>query len=1077
MSTTVECWLYSEGDATRSTDSRITAGGVAYYLAAPTRFRAAMAAWGGMQGAGYTLSYSATTRRVTISHAAAHTLDMSAGTARLLGFTGAPYGAATSHTGEVVPAGIAECVAIDVYPREDGARIDLRSYRHARSLATTSGNAQVFSCEIVLRESDLGLVIPDGSFAAGYLLAGKLRIERGDAAAYTASNPDGYLDGHVVAIESITQSRATGEFIILRILLAVDTTSTAPAAAAGTLLFDTVRYGWQVIWAVMIEGIPTIFTEHATGFALPSGWTAEVAALVLDDSAVLGSQVDRARGLGVGLAANFKLLSSASVDAYMRAPPLGTILDAAVTAAEVGAISVVDTTGWPAAGDLYVGLERVGYTGQTAPPGATFTGLTRGKGGVAYAHRVGSVSSQVTSLPYWWIGRDVQIWAIPCDPGGLPSSADGALLTDAEMVWRGRIDGGPTRASDGWDFSAISLDRILDRELLARLSGKIVDAVPRYTIEPIDTWPCYIDVEQGGAIVASALLLIKPWGALTAGVCYSAAELRAAFVIAWAAAVTAAGAGAWLGAIKSAWAYWKIALIGNAAWVGSAKIRISWKLDQQSNIWWPDATAAGEALVKIASQGMDAGVYEIKSVDEMYALTVAVEISDGSVADLSAPGLIVVEGGIYRFWDLATSGSTAYLGHVTTLGNNWLDKAQREAINKPGLSVEIRYEASAQSLGLLAAELIESSGTAALRGTYDVLGRGQGYGIPDDCVDEASLLGVPAALVGLGVTADVAATSCADLACSGLALARAAIVARRQPASALDPRYVRLRLVPTDTTASDYLLSISTADLLGIDSDALTLEERLEVPTVLKVERTAAGSDTPDKILATDLAAADVLGSIEQAHTVPATSIDALRVLVQDAAALLFASERFTAAIKIRVGPWVDAHVGDAVHLDLMHPLLWDYLLGTPGYVGNGRVVGRTLHPRTLVCELTIIIGGALRGSCLSIASEVSASAAGTVDVPLTHLAHWSQALALAGGQVKALHYRPGAAENSAANWTHVTLAVAVAGICRLSVADWAGEAVSVALATTLTLPLSADGEITEYQQGFAHDSDGTRWI
>lgn len=167
----------------------------------------------------YTCTYDATTQRVTLatSNAVSFKPVMDGNLASWLGFTQSIVGNATSWEGASAPAAIAELLAVTVEPAEDAARVDLAEYRHGRSLATVWGNHQVHRVQLTFsRDTTLAQI------EAGYLTAGRVRIwQAGDATAYSATNPDGFIDGYVIAADDPTEDGDIGELWTLNMLIGV----------------------------------------------------------------------------------------------------------------------------------------------------------------------------------------------------------------------------------------------------------------------------------------------------------------------------------------------------------------------------------------------------------------------------------------------------------------------------------------------------------------------------------------------------------------------------------------------------------------------------------------------------------------------------------------------------------------------------------------------------------------------------------------------------------------------------------------------------------------------------------------
>ena len=112
--------------------------------------------------------------------------------------------------------------------------------------------------------------------------------------------------------------------------------------------------------------------------------------------------------------------------------------------ATVTTIGVRSTAAFAASGVAHIGRERITYTGVTAAPSATLTGVTRGTAGTkARTHKVtqGQAPPRVyqgDALPFT-LGRRVTLWALRVTSAG--------TVTDPTLIYDGRIGPG-TRMSD-----------------------------------------------------------------------------------------------------------------------------------------------------------------------------------------------------------------------------------------------------------------------------------------------------------------------------------------------------------------------------------------------------------------------------------------------------------------------------------------------------------------------------------------------------------------------------------------------------------------------------------------------------
>tara|TARA_R110002126_G_scaffold137_7_gene828 strand:+ start:597 stop:1328 length:732 start_codon:yes stop_codon:yes gene_type:complete len=231
-------YAYSEGptygvaaplvvNSTLAIVEQLTPGTTTYVRPlAPELFDAQLATWAaglsamaGAPAGTYAVTYDATTQRVTIAttNAVAFAPVMIGNLAAWLGFTQTLTGFGLTWTGASAPAALAELLGVTIEPAEDSARVDLTSYRHGRSIAIAWGNHQTHRVRLTFSRSTTLAQIK-----AGYLTAGRVRIwQFGDATAYSAINPGGYVDGYVIAADDPAESGDIGELWTLDLVVGV----------------------------------------------------------------------------------------------------------------------------------------------------------------------------------------------------------------------------------------------------------------------------------------------------------------------------------------------------------------------------------------------------------------------------------------------------------------------------------------------------------------------------------------------------------------------------------------------------------------------------------------------------------------------------------------------------------------------------------------------------------------------------------------------------------------------------------------------------------------------------------------
>jgi len=852
-------------------------------------------------------------------------------------------------------------------------------------------------------------------------------------------------------------------------------------------IWDATRYGFSPVYWVQIAGVPVVLAERETGLALPSGYTSEDASLVIDDSAAIGAeQIDRERGTSVSLSFGFRLLDTATVRAWLRAPSKQMFLAADLTATGT-ALTVDDTTGWSNGETAYIGMEAV--TLGTVASGTSVTGCTRGTlGTYKSAHKVGTTGQIVTDLPRYWRGRDVILWASPCDQSGFVTGD--TLAADARMVWRGRIEEGPSREINGFSFDAVSLDRIPDRGLSAIAAGKIVSTSAKVAVSKGYAIKCEITAYKTSGTVWSYILIVHPFKNDATGDLLTHSEIMERIITEWAVAVTDAGAGAAIGALSwfayphgapTAGAYKaRLAIVADATIVG---FEIFLYLDGQpstvSVIEKPKTWATGGDLDlgwSTSSNPLQPG----QAKEPAVPVAITVEVNDGDASAIAAPGRVRIRTGsatrTLAYKAVSTSGGLAYLTGCVPVDGSAYYPTKPELENA---DAEILFTDSG-ALPVMMLRCLMSSGTGERSATYDTLAQAQGYGLHEDLIRADSFTNASAPIGSLKADVAHADRSFADLFGGACGLFRKAVVVKTDADDSYD---LKLHLVDTSSFGAGYSTTIADTDLLSDAGDPIKSIKRAHSPNVITVLRPyGGGKDGEDRFLYVDGPGVDSAGRDEVEYVILATDRGALYDVASPAAVSHLAADQTVQAAELRVGPWVVAEQGDVVWLELTHPAVWTWSTspGSAGYSGAARVVGRTIDPKTTAVTLAVLLDASVQVATLCPAAAVvsydHATAPTTIDVPLKYLKHFTDALADAGGNVWVLHYHAGSAET--VSQRHQISAAAESGsVCRLTVvATSGGHTLSVANKSTLTLPTTSGGDITTWQARFAHVDDGTSW-
>lgn len=867
--------------------------------------------------------------------------------------------------------------------------------------------------------------------------------------------------------------------------------------------WDAVRYGWGVVYWLTIEGIPVVFTERGLGLPLPSGFDSEDGSLVIDDSSEIGSEVDRRRGVSAGLSLGFRLLDTAAVRDFIRKPSHTAELSLDATAI-ANIIRVESTAGWPAAGRFWLGHELISYTGTTA---TTFTGCARGVAGLAYKHSTVSIGNVATDRPRWWRGRLVTLYATPIDPAGIPSGV--TLATDAVEVWRGKVSDGPIRGGSWWDFQADALERILDRPLAAKISGVVVPASTVYLASP--QAGVAIDVQAfsaAGALLFTYQFNFKPFASVAANTYFSGEEMRERISTAWAAAVTAQQAGAVFGPLK-----WQpkqieggkagkavqgfLPAIEYAANANVRSLRHGIALNSTQTIVYTEQYTFGTAGLPAQTFAFSGfSLTADNPYDQPNAMPqawqgITVQLDSGIDSMVPDKGLLKIappEGGAFvaKYGAKESGPAGVIFKQVKQIyGQSYFVGTLIDSLI--GGQVEVIFADEGNPDGC-ALRLLHSSGTGLRSAAWDMLNEGQGYGLPAAYVDADSFAGTlgAGACGQLGVRVSPAGASFVDVFGGLLALSSLAIASRQASDGKL-----KLAAVRTSAIGGEFYTTIADADLLSLSDQAVTAQSKLTPLNRITVTQAPYGvtwsadgvvsgedeKDQPKKIY-NDIPAILALGEEGLDASIPCVDNAQLGEFAYPLAVSTFAADQTSQAIQLMVPPWVKAEVGDLVQLNLTHPSLWDYATATPGYVGLGRVLGRTIEPRTMRCKLTLLINSSIKTLSLSPSAPVSAwvgaaNAPTSIDIGLEYLSRMQAAVST--GNIWLVHYKPGQTETPNTKF-QVSAAASVGGLCRLTVVNgtWAGGTLSTAERSSITWPATANAN--DFQKQFAHDGDLSAW-
>lgn len=1027
-------------------------------------------AWWTAQG-GLTFAYDAAADRVTVSTSSGDpfALDFSAAVGAFIGFS-SPVTGATSYTGDLPPGGICPVASADIGPPIPMERAELHRFEHGRAMATVWQTMRQRTCGLTYED--------DGTERlGGWLVSGRIRV---------TDDAGVELDGFVVAETSIDTKGMAEGWLIRELQLVQPTDGDLSSVRAVSGLWGAHLYGWGCMYVAYVAGVPVAWTQRTLFGADPGRWaTLRSGDLSIGQSAELGVDIDRQRGIGAGLSLSFELTDSDLTKFYLQRPTLRTALTQPLDWNDTTAY-VEDTTGWPSSGQLYIGAESMLYAGKT---GTSFTGLTRGMdGSLPMSYATGYINQAVTDKPQQWRGRLVELWAVPLDPSGRLVSPDLTLDGVAsQQVFVGALEGPPQRTRTGFAFEAQSVDRLLDRELAGEITGTVIPA--RFVLAD-PGWVIRIGVrgyDGSAATVYDNELVIAPFEGIAVGAAFAAQDFLNRVQNAWYLAVTAAGLTSYL--LTSLWLQdlESVVYLSPIFKHNSGVVYVDYYMSAGGT----EVAGGGENLPNAYGLTDDYRPYEwliLQGANLLVGnnqpvannLSLAFVPESGDPTAVPASGVLrLISGDLKRdarYATAVTDGDVVYVSGVQLLGT------AAKSPNLVGMTVKVAGLVTGTAADLVA-QLVTSTGSGD-NGAADLLPQGQGLGLPADLLGDLSLLSQSPTMEAWAAGASVGA-----LLSGWLALRRLGLVLRHSG------RYLKLTAVPIDAGGVDWYEVITDQDLLGWGDEPVIEVERLAAPNALEVSRKTTDEAADDEpVVVIDHLAVQYEGRNSWELELPLVSREALHSEVLTYGPPLLSQDRTAQAVKLRLPPWIAIAPGDCVYLDgLTHPLLWQWSTATPGYTGPARVTGlQRDHIRGGIQTVTLLIDGSIAGTSLAPAFPVSAftlvlGAIATITIAGTdYLPHLVQALAQSTTTVVILgttyrlavllHYQPGTTEGTAQTVTYREVAE-VSGNTVLTIHASSGTTLSTATATQswLTLP-HLGGSGNDYQDAFAHVDDGSYW-
>ncbi len=807
-------------------------------------------------------------------------------------------------------------------------------------------------------------------------------------------------------------------------------------------IWDAYAYGWNVNYFATIAGIDAVWTEaYPQGPTIPPAYSQWEPSLVVDNSAEIGSSVDRSTGMGQGLPFTFSLLSNPIARGFMRQDQNRTNLDVTLTADETTTMTVQSTAGLINANSyVHVGLECIGYSGST---GTTLTGLTRGLFGTLPAtHYAGTVAGQVCDRPDVWRGREVRLYAVPMGPDGVCTGAVlgpvGAAGCEAVEVWRGSIDQGPYRdGNDRFTFECLALDRILTNPLPAGVTGTIL---PPYLGGPVypDQWlSITLDAQNSGWTSIGGIypfgFTVWPFAAFTG---YTAIAPGTLMTVPDQAARVQAAVTAKLASLSGSYP----TLLGvtfhpgygssnGVDYTRMSTIELKWGDAPDSTIkgmrtWVDTSWNKGNPWSTNFGFG-NGGIGSVKNPEPMQisgywtngSVLVASNESNGSTA-LSGDGGYLVQlqldnataavptTGTLIIDTMAIQYGHALLqGNVVTLSTLW-DLSQPYSANTgwgwnppadvTGKKASLQFAQQDLAVNCVLKLLQSSGGTSGdvvggvvVHGTNDAWPVGQGYGLPDQHVDAQNIQDMLMAKIGtMNLLVGGSGVSFQDQIGGLLLLSQTAIVARPDKTGT-----VRLGIVDTSLSGSYAEVTIYDKHLLCAAGEPITAIRKRDRVTQV-VASLAAYSKSTNPLLAPvkefgDYGTANYtiqmpggqleVGGVQLSANLSLSDPKSTDIAkIEGWGSAIIQQSQYVMSMEFRVVPWLPVQTGDLVGIDVTHPALWDWRRGVEGFSGYARCLGARRDLAGGALILELLIQGGPETLSLCPAATVTAFSGGS---------------------------------------------------------------------------------------------------
>ena len=394
----------------------------------------------------------------------------SASMAKTLGNSSQTVSTMTTETAlDLAPMGITPIDHLHIADPVSGNKPDLRVFRHGRAHSVSYGSAKNYRVNVRLDPANFERL------QEGPCGVGKVRI--GDylaSSVYSSSDVGGYLDGYILSQRDLTLENIEvniGGSSRFEIVAPNEAHSTS--AEPSDVFWGHLDRGYSLNYFATIEGVPYRFIEKDVGFS--SGDYSDSASLIIDTSQKVQHKIDRIKGISGASGVTLGILDPDNeLRIFERATvqiPIASDVDYNDTTISLSA----DSTNFGTSGTVYLGKEALKFTGNTGPSGSPanqLSGITRPFGeGYDYNSKTGEKFRTVTSRKRVWDGCEVDLRAMLLDPYG---NAVGETYSDdyQRKVYSGEVEGVPGYDSGVWIVQTRDLIRRLTRKIGQGTSAK-----------------------------------------------------------------------------------------------------------------------------------------------------------------------------------------------------------------------------------------------------------------------------------------------------------------------------------------------------------------------------------------------------------------------------------------------------------------------------------------------------------------------------------------------------------------------------------------------------------------------------